>query len=389
MSRQVVSLDETVGWMLSVLRQHLGMAVSFISEFAPDNRHIRYVSSEGEQEVVRAGDKLPFEVGNCLKIVTGEMPALVRDTGQPPAVSHIGVPLWTPEGGLYGTLCCFSSNARPDLTERDVQLVRAFADMFSKQLGRTWDTPDDYRHSAQEIRAVIGRNEPRMVFQPIVRLADGQVEGFESLARFDGQSGRSTEAWFQQAEQIGLHEGLESNAVRNSLASLKRIPAGYFLSVNCRPTMVSRGLLRELLAGYPGERVMIELSEKELVRDFGTLSTSLEQLRAAGVRTAMDDAGAGFSSLQHLIDLRPDVIKLDISLALKIREDRTTRAMVAAIVAFAHETGAQVIAEGIEEKAAADVYRELGVDSAQGYWFARPDHLDAALLRASSSTPHQ
>lgn len=375
--------------MLGVLRQHLGMAVSFISEFAPENRYIRYVNADGAQSIVNVGDAIPLEVGLCLKVVRGELPPLLHNTGEPPAVSHIGVPLRTPDGTLYGTLCCFSGEPRYDLGEKDVALVRAFADMLGRHIEHSWDSAEGFHARAKAMRELIGSNAPRMVFQPIVRLADGRVVGFESLARFDGDASKSTEAWFLEAEQIGLDEGLESNAVRNSLERLREIPRDYFLSVNCRPTMISRGLLRRLVDGYEAERVMVELSEKELVRDFGSLGESLDELRAAGMKTAMDDAGAGFSSLQHLIDLRPDVIKLDISLAQKIRTDRTARAMVAAIVAFAHETGAEVIAEGIEEKAAADVYLELGVDSAQGYWFARPDHLDAALRRASSSKQHQ
>jgi EAL domain-containing protein (putative c-di-GMP-specific phosphodiesterase class I) len=98
----------------------------------------------------------------------------------------------------------------------------------------------------------------------------------------------------------------------------------------------------------------------------------LDVLRAAGVLLAVDDAGAGYASLRHVLRLRPDVIKLDIALVTGVHTDLARQALVAAMVGFAAATGARLVAEGVEEAAEATALRELGVMFAQGHLYGRP-----------------
>jgi EAL domain-containing protein (putative c-di-GMP-specific phosphodiesterase class I) len=103
------------------------------------------------------------------------------------------------------------------------------------------------------------------------------------------------------------------------------------------------------------------------------LRTAISTLRRGGARLAVDDVGAGHASLRHILQLDPDLIKLDVSLTRDIERQRSQRAMASALVTFAREVGASVIAVGIETEAELEVIRELGVPLGQGYYFGRPD----------------
>lgn len=124
---------------------------------------------------------------------------------------------------------------------------------------------------------------------------------------------------------------------------------------------------------------MLEITEHAHVEDYNCLLQAIEPLRARGVRLAVDDAGAGYSSLQHILQLQPDLIKLDIGLTRSIDLDPARRALASALVSFARETGSHIIAEGVETASELAALRSIGVDKAQGYFLGRPMHLEAAV----------
>ena len=122
----------------------------------------------------------------------------------------------------------------------------------------------------------------------------------------------------------------------------------------------------------PADRILLELSEHDQVEDYEELSAALAPLRAAGMRLAIDDVGAGFSSLRHIVLTAPDVIKLDRSIVAGAATDRILQTLVRSLVDFGHGCGAAVVAEGIETAQDAAALRELGVDYGQGWYFGRP-----------------
>ena len=122
----------------------------------------------------------------------------------------------------------------------------------------------------------------------------------------------------------------------------------------------------------PLERIVVEMTEHAPVGDYDGLNTALQPLRDAGARVAVDDAGAGFASLRHILLLAPDIIKLDISLTRGIDSDRSRRALSYALVAFARETQTTIVAEGIETEAELRALRDIGVTHGQGFLLARP-----------------
>jgi EAL domain-containing protein (putative c-di-GMP-specific phosphodiesterase class I)/ActR/RegA family two-component response regulator len=214
-----------------------------------------------------------------------------------------------------------------------------------------------------------------MVFQPVVELAAGDVVGAEALARFASEPYRPPDQWFAEADEIGRGVELELAAIAAALDHLHQIPPGVFLAVNASPTTATTPELAALLAPHPADRVVLELTEHTRVDDYDTLLAALGRLRQQGVRIAVDDTGAGYAGLQHLLRLRPDILKLDTALTRGIDADPVRRALAAALVTFATEIGATIIAEGIEHAGELTTLQHIGIPWGQGYHLAHPGSL--------------
>jgi EAL domain-containing protein (putative c-di-GMP-specific phosphodiesterase class I) len=210
-----------------------------------------------------------------------------------------------------------------------------------------------------------------VALQPIIDLDRGEVVSVEALARFS--DGRSPDEWFAEAASVGLNQALELAAVRSALGRLGELPPGTRLAVNVSAATAASPELAELLDGVPAGRVVLEITEHVAVADYVALAGALEGLRARGVHIAVDDAGAGFASMRHVLRLHPDVVKLDISLVRGIDADPAHRALVSALVSFARETHTSLVAEGIETAAELEAARALGVGCAQGFHLGRPE----------------
>jgi EAL domain-containing protein (putative c-di-GMP-specific phosphodiesterase class I) len=178
--------------------------------------------------------------------------------------------------------------------------------------------------------------------------------------------------WFSDAATVGLRAELELTAVATGMGSLGAIPADAFLSVNASPELLGERTLGEMLAAAPARRLVLEVTEHSEVADYEALVSSLHALRSEGCRIAVDDAGAGYASLRHILRLRPDYIKLDMTLTRDIDTDADRRALASSLLTFAREVSATVIAEGIETAAELETLRELGATLGQGYYLARP-----------------
>jgi EAL domain-containing protein (putative c-di-GMP-specific phosphodiesterase class I) len=210
-----------------------------------------------------------------------------------------------------------------------------------------------------------------MVFQPIVDLRSRAHVGMEALARFHTLPLRPPNEWFAEAVELELGTQLELMAIQGAMAGLARIPRGAYLSVNCSARAAMSPDLATLIDGY-ASRMVIEITEHEAIEDYAVLTTTLEELRRRGVRLAIDDAGAGFSSLRHTLLLRPDIVKVDISLTRDIDGDRGKRALTSALVSFGEEMDVAIVAEGIETREELETLHSLGVRYGQGFHLAPP-----------------
>jgi DNA-binding NarL/FixJ family response regulator/EAL domain-containing protein (putative c-di-GMP-specific phosphodiesterase class I) len=231
---------------------------------------------------------------------------------------------------------------------------------------------------AGEIEAVLEPGAIRAAYQPVFELATGSVVGYEALARFDREPRQGPKFWFAAATGAGLREQLELAAIRAHVARFAELPAPAYLSVNVSPSTAVSEELATLLLGLPMERLVLEISERAPVPDYEALQAGLARLRAQGARLAVDNAGAGFASLRHILQLAPDIIKLDTSLTRGVDADRTRRSLASAMIAFAGQMGIAVVAEGMETAAELATLVDLGVGYGQGFFLGRPGELPSA-----------
>lgn len=223
------------------------------------------------------------------------------------------------------------------------------------------------------------------MFQPVVRLEDDVITGYEALARFDKAHFANPADAFTAAMEAGVGVDLEVLALQRALAYLDRIPAGTWLSANLSVQALLTPRVSAILLEHATHGIAVELTEHYQVHDYPALVAVTEQLRAAGILIAVDDAGAGFASLSHILQLRPDIIKLDITLTRGIEGDPVRMALARSLVGFAEDIGAMLIAEGIETAAEHDKLRSLGVKLGQGYFMARPGPLPDRSARVGGS----
>lgn len=226
--------------------------------------------------------------------------------------------------------------------------------------------------STERIEEAIRGDVIETMFQPIVDLADGTIRGLEALSRFMTRPRRSPETWFAEAARCGLLVRLELAAARTALGSLSRIPAGVYLSVNTSAETMCAPELAKLLRTIPTGRVVLELTELTPITDHGEVARSVATLRSLGARLALDDVGKGFSGLGNVVELSPDLVKLDRTLVSGIDADLAKKALIDRLAAFAEEVGIEVVAEGIETEAELETLRALGVRNGQGFLLGRP-----------------
>ncbi len=222
------------------------------------------------------------------------------------------------------------------------------------------------------IESAIAHESFDIYLQPVVDMRDGAVVGAEALARFDDDVLQSPAAWFAAALEVGLIAELEQATFLKALSLVDTRPPGTSVSVNLSPATLLAVFDGDLPPGVPWERVVIELTEHLPVEDYASLNRALGPLRALGARIAVDDAGAGFASLRHILDLRPDIIKIDIGITRGVDQDPSRAAIARMLVDFANSVGITVVAEGVETAAERDALIELGGVFGQGFLFGRP-----------------
>ena len=232
------------------------------------------------------------------------------------------------------------------------------------------------RREAVDLRARLKRDLAEHafypVFQPIVALETREVVGFEALTRFS--DGTPPNVRFAEAADLGLADDYELAALEAALAEAPRLPTGSFLTVNVSPAVVlgAGKRLRRVLASA-SRPIVLELTEHVAIDDYSHLRNAIAAL--GEVEVAVDDAGAGYASMRHILEIRPAFAKLDISLVRGIDGDELRQAMAAGFQYYALRTGCRLVAEGVETEEEAASLRALGVDLGQGYLFGRPERL--------------
>lgn len=386
-----------IGNVLGDLRRRLLLDVALVSHFEDGRRVIDIIDTD-EDVPFRPGDSDPVVDTYCQHIVDGDLPEIIRDTSDNPlAVSlratteldigaHVGVPVLLDDGSVYGTLCAYSHQPRPYLMAQSVTLMGLVADTVARAVAADQAAQRAWQATSERVRGLLQDGGLSMAFQPLVALDSGRTVGVEALARFPAVLGGTTATWFAEAASVGAGTQLELACVRLVRDQLPDLPRHLDVHVNLSPQALWDPAAVAVLEQLPLGRIVLEITEHEAVENYPGLMGILAPLRAAGMRLAIDDAGAGFASMRHVLLLHPEVLKLDISLVRGLDTDASKRSMCQALTGFAHATGATVVAEGVEVAAEADALRALGVDLGQGYFFARPGPLEALSLTQGSAS---
>jgi EAL domain-containing protein (putative c-di-GMP-specific phosphodiesterase class I)/FixJ family two-component response regulator len=304
-------------------------------------------------------------------------PSLVLEMVRAGAVGYVvkGSPVADILGAVHGALRGESTLAGP--------VARDVVSELAARLERQRDHEEEFGRRRRRIRGALDEGQPVAVFQPVVRLEDGGVVGVEALARFDAGLVQSPLEWFEEAETVDMRVELELAAVAAAAQAAQELADDVWVSLNVSPRTALHGdRLLDALSPLPHDRLVVEITEQAQVEDYDELNVALGMLRASGIRIAVDDAGAGYASLRHILRLEPDMIKLDKSLVRDVHTDRARRALATALISFAAEIDATIVAEGIETAPELNALRDLGVVFGQGYHLARPHRPPVAPLVA-------
>jgi EAL domain-containing protein (putative c-di-GMP-specific phosphodiesterase class I) len=357
------------------------MDVAWLSTFTDSAQRIRAATGELDAMHVREGMEPSLEGSFCVRVLSGQLPPVVTGARRNPRTrdlavtaelgigSYVGAPVRAPDGRPVGMVCCLSQDDGAQLDGAAARTLELLADLISDRLADP--PPPPPVDPADRVRSVLAEGGVVTYVQPIVELATGETVGYEALARFPEVTGGPAEL-FSAAAAAGLGGELEELAARAALAVAPRLPAGRPLGVNLSPQALLRPTVTDLLLDHRHLDLGVEVTEHSPVDDYEALGAALAVLRAAGIQVAVDDAGAGYASLQHVLELRPDAVKLDIALVAGVHTDLARQALVTALVGFVAATGARLVAEGVEEEAEAAMLRELGVGYAQGHLYGRP-----------------
>lgn len=388
--------EELIAAALRLLRAHLGLDVAFVSELTDEgSRVFRHVDADDTQ-LIAVGSSDPAEESWCHYVRAGAIPQFVSDPADHPVAArlavtrdlpvgtHYSVPLVLSDGSTYGTFCGFCHTVEDRLHEGGLDAVRLLAAIVAEQveqaeLGRRRDARRRERLLAQHPGGGLV-----MAAQPIVHLASGDIAGYELLARFPDLD-EGPDIVFADAWALGVGVDLELQTLLLVQAAIAELPTGCRVSVNLAPDTLVNPRFMEVLDPQHAPQMVVEITEHARVRDYQRLRWVIKDLKAMDVHIAVDDVGTGFSGLDHILRLQPDILKIDGALVRDVDRSSDKQAMLAALLAFGSRVGATLVAEQVETAEELRTLVELGVDHAQGYLLGRPGPLptvQGAVARA-------
>jgi EAL domain-containing protein (putative c-di-GMP-specific phosphodiesterase class I) len=399
--RRGSSAEETAALVAEEIRSAMNVAVAAIHAFVPDTDGPTAVAlgiAPGEGAPIAVGERLPAErVATLLE--RAETGPWVEEWPDHPAKSsfiegwrrmgfEIGayVPLRSGDN-VIGILVVGTRDVGLETWARQLPAIIEYAVVAAALLAPDIEQLRADGDVAATISRVIERREFSSVFQPVVELGSGAVVGYEALTRFT--DGTRPDLRFADAMAVGMGPDLERATLEASFEAAGPLPASAWLSVNVSPSVVlDRRTLPALLDRWAWLTVL-EVTEHEPIGDYTAFRAALDAL-GPRARLAVDDAGAGFSGLRHILELRPQFVKLDIELVRNVDHDPARQALIAGMAHFAAQADVTLIAEGIETEAERRALRTLGVSLGQGFLFGRPasaDELAPPTTRASLLAP--
>ena len=381
------TLKTAISSLIRSVRDRLDMEVGFLSEFSNDQRVFRFVDCARDANIVSVNSCGPLKDSFCEMIADGRLSQLVPDTRSSgeldlvpefttiPVMSHVSVPVVLSDGQTYGTFCIFSREVKPELNTRSLMLVRVFADVIAALIEDARKGMVESQRRRQVIIDLLERDELLLHAQPIYNLHTRAIDGFELLTRLSTDISLSPAQLFIDADRLGLSSLIGMRVIEKSKEALKVLPQNAYVSINVTPAFLEECDISGIFTDDECRRIVLELTEHDEIADYDLVNERLEPLRNAGMKLAIDDAGAGYASMRHILLLRPDMLKLDMSLIRDIDTDKDKRSLVAALYGFAQVQNYKVVGEGIETEAELATLEQLHVCCGQGYLLSRPQPL--------------
>lgn len=374
-------VTETAGHLTEALAEIEDVAVAVVLLVQPDGRLAPAAIAGRPLMERRIGEAIPFDRLSQLLERTKAGP-WVADPDDPFTVSVLGPALegflatgltaggivalrWQDE--LVGVLVVATDDPDgPAEVRSRVGLLEQLGAFAGSLLGSQMAEQARTGAARAELQAVIDDHRFHPVFQSVVDLADDRVVGVEALTRFD--DGARPDLRIAEAHALGLGVELELACATAALEAARALPPETAVSVNLSPRTVLDPRAERLLelVDHP---LAVEITEHAVIDDYAELRAVLDRW---GCRVSVDDAGAGYASLRHILELRPHIVKLDIGLVRGIDGDMARQSLVAGLSHFADQNDILLVAEGIEAEGEARVLTSLGVPLGQGYLFGKP-----------------
>ena len=387
-----VPLDQFLGRALRALRTQLGVEAAFITHYEKSGRAaVVHVDCADGSLMPGYWDSYAWQ---------DEAPAPQPPTDHVENSTHrwmsacatrrvrLSTPLCIGDDERYGALVCVGAAPREAFGERDVTLMRVYAEMAAEHIEAAINAETRSGEIADQVRTVITGQGLSCLYQPIVDIVRGRVVGFEALARFSSTPPRSPDAWFADAARVGLDIELENEVIAQALRSFPMLPATVSVAFNVSSNILLNGRLERAFASVSLDRVVLEINEHMSIRQYDEIARVLAPLRERGLRLAVDDDGRGLDGFRHILNLKPDVIKLHRTLVHGIDRDPARRAHAGALVQFGKGQGCELIAEGVETAAELSTLKALGVVRMQGYFLRRPAPLESAVALCTRERRH-
>lgn len=204
-----------------------------------------------------------------------------------------------------------------------------------------------------------------MNYQPIVELSANKIVGCEALTRFHCNFVESPHTLFLDAKKFGLDQELQRVTLSYAFQEFKKFSSDVCISLNVTPQF----LFGDFFHGCALDRIVLELTEHDTIEDYLRIEQILELLRRSGMRLAVYHAGGGFARFWHVLQLKPDIIKLVRRLVENINFSHPRKILIAAVISFANQTVIKVVAEGVQTQPEVDTLSQLNVHMVQRYFF--------------------
>ena len=301
--------------------------------------------------------------------------------------THISYPIKSLSGDQIGALICGSDTAKREISPSEERLVAATGRFIASHILLVAKITRPQSDLERDLVQTLVTNRFSQAFQPIRRLSDLSTAGFEALTRFPDLKGVDTLQAFNAARRFGFGSQFDIHAAMQIVGNTRdTVRERGFIAFNASNQTLMLNAITTLYEwgcdGLPGEGYIIEISEQDAVENFGALRERLVEMRALGLKLAIDDVGAGQTGLQHILRLEPDMIKIDRSVTAGIVDHKTSRAMLSALTRFGAQTDCDIVCEGVETEAELAILRDLDVPFAQGYLLGRPAPLPELVTAA-------